>query len=132
MSSFLVSKTAIDRILNSLDPVLRDHRQLSDKLCEIGYTLFDKNDLGKAMLDLNTQAVNVRYGESHSSLDYYYCPALATMTQALKSLECWLYQCMEGDIPEIALYRFFDEMVKPALMAEIIYSSNEWDEAIWG
>jgi hypothetical protein len=85
MSSFLVSKTTIDRILTSLGPVLRDHRQLVDKLAELGYSLYDKNYLGQAMLDLNIQAVNIRYDESDADSVYYYCPALATMTQALKS-----------------------------------------------
>jgi hypothetical protein len=93
--------------------------------------------LGQAMFQLNVIAVDARYGSGEAKkfrpLDYRYketAPVL--MTQVLKSLQCWLYQCNGKDIPTTALYTLFDNDVQVYLMTEIIDTLPEYQSAIWG
>ena len=50
--------------------------------------------------------------------------------QLLKSLQCYLYQCSEGDVPERELYKELTEF-KYCLMGYIIRKQPEYDEAKW-
>jgi hypothetical protein len=52
--------------------------------------------------------------------------------QVLKSLQCWLYQCNEGDVPTTELYGLFDTDVQMYLMDTIITKLPEYEEATWG
>jgi len=49
----------------------------------------------------------------------------------IKSLQCWKYQCSEGDIPETKLYQFFEE-VEHHLALKIVINLPEYDKATWG
>jgi hypothetical protein len=50
----------------------------------------------------------------------------------LKSTECWLYQCHEGDVRTHPLYRLFDEVVVRHVLEKIVYRLPAYDEATWG
>jgi hypothetical protein len=57
------------------------------------------------------------------------CPPI----QAYKSLQCWLYQCCEGNIPEASkLYTFFDTVVVQHIANSIITNTPEYEQAEWG
>jgi hypothetical protein len=47
-------------------------------------------------------------------------------------MQCWLYQCNEGDVPEIVLCGLFDTEVQLYLMTEIIDALPEYQNAFWG
>jgi hypothetical protein len=66
-------------------------------------------------------------------LDYHYeVVEPVPLVQVLKSLQCWLYQCNEGDVPTTALYGLFDNDVQLYLMSEIIDTLPEYQNAYWG
>jgi hypothetical protein len=93
--------------------------------------------LGQAMFQLNVIAVDARYGSGEAKrfrpLDYHYeVPESVPLVQVLKSLQCWLYQCDEGDVPQTALYMLFDNVVQLYLMTEIIDALPEYQNAYWG
>jgi hypothetical protein len=93
--------------------------------------------LGYAMFQLNVIAVDVRYGSGEAKrfrpLEYHYeVPEPVPLAQVLKSLQCWLYQCNEGDVPTTALYGLFDNDVQVYLMTEIIDALPEYQNAFWG
>src|SRR5207248_10482061 len=92
--------------------------------------------LAKAMFQLNIDGVNARYGEHEAEkfrpLNFTYKPEGDTfLVQVLKSLQCWKYQCSEGDVPETKLYQFFEE-VEHHLALQIVIRSPEYDKAKWG
>jgi hypothetical protein len=91
--------------------------------------------LGLAMFRLNIAGVNERYGggaQKFRKLNYRYSPAHGSQIQVLKSMQCWLYQCMEGEVVKNPLYQFFDSVIAPHLMSSIISDLPEYQRAEWG
>jgi hypothetical protein len=89
------------------------------------------------MFQLNIKAVDARYGngeaEKFRKLNYRYQIIMPVpLMQVLKSLQCWLYQCCEGDVPETELYGLFDTDIQMDLMGKIIGILPEYQNAVWG
>jgi len=96
-----------------------------------------QEDLARNMVALNLAGVEDRYGTGKAAefrkLDFTYTPVLPPAEiQVLKSTECWLYQCHEGDVQTHPLYRLFDEVVVRHLLEKIVYHLPAYDEATWG
>ncbi len=92
--------------------------------------------LANAMFQLNCDGVTARYGtgeaEKFRPLNFRYQPEICySRVQVLKSLQCWMYQCCEGDVPKTKLYRFFEE-VENYLALKIVMNLPEYDKAKWG
>ena len=140
MSAFMVADETINRVVNWLYFEITKSQWLREKLekaCGIdasGYAW--EEELGKAMFQLNIDGVNARYGDGEAkqfrTLDYHYKPAHGSPIQVLKSLQCWLYQCMEGEVVKQPLYIFFNTVVEPHLMSSIISNLPEYNKAVWG
>lgn len=91
---------------------------------------------------MNIKAVNYRYPDSidipgtyeNDSLVRYEFKSLRfnlpSPIQVLKSLQCFLYQCTEGDIPEMLLYKALKKW-EGDLAINIVQSMPEWDSAKW-
>jgi hypothetical protein len=88
------------------------------------------------MFALNIAGITDRYGDGEAehfrNLAYHYKPAHGSRMQVLKSLQCWLYQCTEGDVVTKPLYKFFQDTVEPHLMSSIIADLPEYQAAAWG
>jgi hypothetical protein len=89
------------------------------------------------MFQLNIAGVDARYGSGEAvkfrKLDYrYHVTEPVPLVQVLKSLQCWLYQCNEGAVPETELYKLFDADVQMYLMSKIIDTLPEYHKAEWG
>jgi hypothetical protein len=107
------------------------------KVQELGIDT-DKPDwrekLGQAMFLLNFDGVESRYGKgearSFRTLHYQYnVMKPVPLVQVLKSMQCWLYQCCEGNVPETKLYKLFDHEVQIYLMEKIIDWLPEYHQA---
>jgi hypothetical protein len=140
MSAFLVEDKTINYIVNWLRSERFLLSEIPYKLKALGFDM-DKVDweekLGLAMFQLNISGVEARYGKGEAvkfrQMDYHYRRTLsAPLAQVLKSLQCWLYQCNEGDVPTTALYGLFDNDVQLYLMTEIIDALPEYQNAYWG
>jgi hypothetical protein len=137
MSAFLVADKTINTVVNCLGRELEEVYGtliIRQKLMELG---IDPVILGHEMFQLNIRAVDARYGNGEARkfrpLDYRYeVTEPIPMVQVLKSLQCWLYQCNEKDIPTTALYGLFDNEVQLYLMNEIIDTLPEYQNAVWG
>jgi hypothetical protein len=143
MSAFMVADNTINNIVNWLDRELEEAYgtiSIRQKLLEQGFDASMASwaeRLGYAMFQLNVIAVDARYGSGEAKrfrdLDYRYeVTKPVPMVQVLKSLQCWLYQCNEGDVPTTSLYTLFDNDVQVYLMTEIIDSLPEYQNAFWG
>jgi hypothetical protein len=136
MSAFLVADTTLNRIISYLDAELRKSGWLRSKFeTDLGVNFAGewKTALGQKMWDLNQLALGYRYGDEKQDLLYIFSPVPCPAIQAYKSLQCWHYQCCEGDIPkESKLYRFFDEIVLKHIADSIIIRTPEYEQAEWG
>jgi hypothetical protein len=140
MSAFMVADKTINYVVNWLRREIDRLPLISHKLKEVGFDTGVPGwaeKLGQAMFQLNIIAVDARYGNGEAGkfrkLDYHFEHTEAvSLMQVLKSLQCWLYQCNEGDVPETELYGFFDTDVQMYLMDKIITALPEYEEAEWG
>jgi hypothetical protein len=143
MSAFLVADKTINTVVNCLGRELEEVYGtliIRQKLMELGIDPVIAGwaeILGHEMFQLNIRAVDARYGNGEARkfrpLDYRYeVTEPIPMVQVLKSLQCWLYQCNEKDIPTTALYGLFDNEVQLYLMNEIIDTLPEYQNAVWG
>jgi hypothetical protein len=140
MSAFMVADKTINYIVNWLRREIERLPIISQKLKEAGFDTSVPGwaeKLGQAMFQLNTEAVNARYGngqaEKFRKLDYRFEHTEAvSLMQVLKSLQCWVYQCNEGDVPTTELYGLLDTDVQMYLMDTIITKLPEYEKANWG
>jgi hypothetical protein len=140
MSAFMVEDKTINRVVTWIaQEVLRNEwfKDKVEKATGIDTTKTDwEEELGKAMFQLNIDGMNDRYGEGEAKrfrkLNYLYTPAYCTRIQVLRSMQCWLYQCAEGEVVKNPLYQFFDIVIAPYLMSSIISDLPEYQRAEWG
>jgi hypothetical protein len=142
MSAYIVADNTINNVVNWLrrDVDLDRFSHIPHTLKELGFDTSKSGwaeRLGNAMFQLNIIAVDDRYGSGEAKrfrpLDYHYeVVEPVPLVQVLKSLQCWLYQCNEGDVPTTALYGLFDNDVQLYLMSEIIDTLPEYQNAYWG
>jgi hypothetical protein len=140
MSAYMVADETINRVVDWLYWEVTKSQWLKDKLEKasgIDTTSYGWSEaLGKAMFVLNIAGVNDRYGEEAAgkfrTRSYHYQPAHGSVVQVLKSLQCWLYQCTEGEVVKHPLYKFFQDTVEPHLMSSIITDLPEYNAAEWG
>jgi len=140
MSAFMVEDTTINRVVTWLRrEVLTSHFTLDRLAREYDIDLVSEgwdDKLARAMFQLNCDGVHARYGEGEAEkfrpLNFTYKTEIYhSLVQVLKSLQCWLYQCCEGDVPDTKLYQFFQE-VENHLALKIVMESPEYDKAKWG
>ena len=136
MSAFVVEDKTINRIVSWFS-----HLVLSDpyiqQLAKEEYK-FDfvsegwATKLAQSLHDMNIEAVNQRYSEHTELTPFTYTPIFyEDRIHALKSLMCWLYQCREGTVPNLPLFKFFEEVTRHVGLV-IVMSLPEWEEAEWG
>jgi hypothetical protein len=142
MSAFMVEDTTINIVVNWLrrDVDLDRFSRIPHKLTELGFDASVPGwaeALGYMMFQVNIQAVDSRYGSGEAGkfrkLAYrYQISEPVPLVQVLKSLQCWLYQCCEGDVPQTEIYKLFDRDVQMFLMSKIIDTLPEYQQAEWG
>jgi hypothetical protein len=142
MSAYIVADKTINNVVNWLrrDVDLDRFSLIPHKLKELGFDTGEAGwaeRLGHTMFQLNVIAVDARYGSGEAvkfrKLNYRYeVIEPVPLVQVLKSLQCWLYQCNERDVPTTALYGLFDNAVQLYLMTEIIDTLPEYQNAVWG
>ena len=135
MSAFIVSDKTINQIVTKFinDRSGEFYRRKLKEQFNLNPTdqTPDRQGFGSLLMALNIRAVNERYEDIQTYSEYRFRlePNL-TMVQAYKSLQCWLYQCAEGTVPESELYQFMEEY-KRYMADEIISALPEYDRAQW-
>lgn len=138
MSAYIVENKTINKVLTYLK-LNREGDWINSQIKkELNIDVEDVKELdrmGRAMLLLNIEAVDSRYSETNDSTEllnaYNWQIELNTnIMQALKSLQCWLYQCSEGKIPESGLYKLMDE-VKVSWLEKIVSSLPAYNKIAW-
>ena len=101
---------------------------------------YDREQLADAMLAMNIDAFRQRYGirallaQDLDSIDMdrrnWHPLEAFSEVQLFKSLQCFLYQCAEGDVDEKPLYKTLDA-IRGLLAPFINQDSAEYDAAEW-
>ena len=137
MSAFLVSMRSINQMVAAISWLLTsdEHSWTAERFAQAGFDTTQANwqaRLARAMFSLNQEALHQRYGDPATER-FVYEPVddLPDLCQTLKSVQCWLYQCTEGDVPDRKLYRFFDTVVRVWLLDIIVSRLPEYAEAEW-
>lgn len=137
MSAFIVQDNTINNIVGHL--IAHQHSGRYDHAFRILaplriYTMKEHGQrkmLALEMHKLNVYAVNGRYNEVNSWEDFEYAPKFDIgRCQALKSIQCWLYQCSEIDAMEKPIFKFIEE-VEHSLMRSLIGEMPEYNKAKW-
>lgn len=150
MSSFLVSNKSINRIAQLIREVAPYHRQLYGHLgngIDAAFWNMAEGDcvteeemalVGQAVYNMNIRALRARYGDRPAFHDlsaqpYQYRPeSLVYLSRVaiIKMLDCYLYQCAEGDVPEEYLFKAL-ETVRARLCRLIVMALQEYTDADW-
>jgi len=138
MSAYIVEDTTINKVVTWLRrEVSTNHFSLEvARKYNIDLTSDQwEEKLAKAMFQLNCHGVIARYGagepEKFRPQNFTHKPEpYGSLVQVFKSLQCWMYQCNEGDVPQTKLYQFFEE-VERYLAVKIVMDLPEYDKAKW-
>jgi hypothetical protein len=142
MSAYIVRDQTINKVVTWLRrEVYRRVDNILDQSAEkyqidLSGDMWDEK-LAQAMFTLNCAGVDARYGEGTAKQDvtipFTYKPEYClTLVEVFKALQCWLYQCSEGDIPETSkLYQFFSD-VENYLARKIVMDLPAYQKELWG
>jgi hypothetical protein len=123
MSSFIVSLKSIDAITTWLMPKTELELQ--------PFKTVDPTAIGQQLLDLNFLAYNHRYSQKGPTPTYSWNIKGLTRVQLYKTLQCYLYQCTEGDIPDTRIYKYLERELRTLadyIITEIPdYQSHPWE-----
>lgn len=138
MSAFVVDDSTINKVVSFLNAKAMGydgrHRYKvggydlrEDEYCE---------KLAHDMFALNIAGVNAKYGEGTAAqfrpLDFVYRfqipqPVIPTLV----ALECFLYQCAEGDTVNHPLYLALRQL-ENAMYRAIVHALPQYNQASWG
>lgn len=134
MSAYVVNDITINRIIGWLEINAYNSMYLLEGLKQFG-DVYAENfwpDLAGAMHKLNIEAVDQRYSErTENPKPFVYAPLIISPIQTYVSLQCWIYQCSEGDVPKRPLYQFFDTNVSLVLAHKIVRALPEYEHTEW-
>lgn len=138
MSSYIVQFKTIDRIVSLIE---RIRRETSSQI-KIPFGDNAETKFGKKLLKLNIKATGQRYDTNIEKTQkdfevfadkYIFNPknGITNIIQQFKALNCFLYQCLEGNVPKIKLYKELREL-QNHVSYKIINELPEYDKAEWG
>lgn len=137
MSAYLVNTKTMDRALDGLVFAWREIPG-SERNALFGFMSDDVKEvdrLGQRLFQMNLDAVNYRYPNDKTKLDFssykWKWSVDVSLVQAFKSLQCLLYQCSEGDIPSCKLFEECKK-VQDFLARVIVMQLPEYSAAEWG
>ena len=145
MSAYIVENKTINRIIAAILYSRELGGYFSGPLPPISnkwlkeFAQSDPVEIGCALYGMNENAVMQRYsdlkrddlpGPIESGYRYNDEP-LASATQIYKSLQCYMYQCSEGDVPELPLYKALEEY-RSSIADHMITNTPEYERANWG
>jgi hypothetical protein len=143
MSAFVVDPETIAAIIGEItwdapDAGSARHFGLREYMASEGWptaTEEERERLAVAMWDMNVDAVCQRY-PGRETPEAHPWPGTGRIyhrgnVQGYKSLQCYLYQCTEGDVPERPLYKTLDRC-SDLLAHGIVRQLDMYERAEWG
>ena len=138
MSAFLVSQRGLTMLADGVDDAINKGKVANFPVeCEMLSEIFKDDWLEGIFYDLNylnAYALRERYGDNIESNLYEDLSDIPeyTIDEYLKMLDCYLYQCCEGDTVEKPLYKIMREL-DDMISKHVNRNGNTlYDEASWG
>ena len=134
MSAFIVSQKSVNQIIDYIAWVSNKDPYILRILKTAGYELpLAVETLGQDMINLNYGAVNERYSSTEEPEKFQRVKDMPLSNiQVLKSVQCYLYQCTEGeDFETSKLYQAI-RRIEEHLLNEIVTSLPAYKKAVWG
>jgi len=145
MSAYIVSDECINKILGffnySNDDLFNYNLYKNLKLLGLDLEKDKYNSkvldpqlqaLGQKLLNLNFISVNQRYNTKDKPTKFIFENIhLKDPIQALKSLNCFLYQSCEGKAENTKIYKILKD-ISTDIFKHIVYKLKEYDLAVWG
>jgi len=135
---YIVNKKTIDKIVTHIYQQLETVKsyypaiyQASQENGNGGLQPVNPQKLGQRLWAMNVKAVNTRYNERNPVELYRFDSCVSRPIQTYKSLQCYLYQCLEGDVPQLPLYQGLQQ-ISTDMANTIISNLSEYEEADWG
>lgn len=131
MSAFIVNKESIEHI----GTLLYSENYFKRKIKECLLIDLDEKDgfnkLCTELYRLNYDAVNHRYREqTELKEEKYYFLTNTNRYQSIKTVQCFIYQCSEGDIPDRKLFKLVEDLLL-MLCENLITESIKYKKAKW-
>lgn len=135
MSAFIVSDATMNFVVNTIQDF--DGLRSSCFAPFLIHGEVDCDKLGNKLFQLNNDAVSQRYDDHDDNVvDLFHHRSIlpasgrAEKCQRLKAVQCLVYQCSEGDVPETPLFKALDSL-SDWLQYDIISSLPEYRVAKW-
>lgn len=135
MSAYIVEDKTINRIVTGIVDLMNLREGVLSRVKH--YTrdlaITSEDEFANELMGMNVDAVRARYPNSepwHRRM-VRYRPERCGPIQLLKSLDCYLYQCSEGEVPERDLFKKMDG-IRNGLTRAIVCGSPEYDQSEWG
>lgn len=138
MSSFLVSQRGLTMLADGVDDAINKGKIANFPVeCEMLSEIFKDDWLEGIFYDLNylnAYALRERYGDNIESNLYEDLSDIPeyTIDEYLKMLDCFLYQCSEGDTVKQKLFIALEELEKSISQYVDRKTSLLYKEASWG
>lgn len=98
-------------------------------------------DLGQSLTDMNSRAVDTRYSSTPEQIRYCHADVFISehhlalgdpshICPLVKTLDCFIYQCSEGNVPEERLYKQCVD-ARRQLVERVFTSLPAYREAPW-
>lgn len=149
MSAFVCDDKTINRIIAGLSFAMTSGgypTQFEKPSAELAEMLNDPAEFGRVLYSMNVNAVEQRYpdcvgnannlpgqcDDNGNHVPFRFAHIMpTTVIQFYKSINCYLYQCSEGDVDELPLYKMLREYSKNLAVA-IVERMPAYDKAEWG
>ena len=126
MSAWLVCDETLNHIASIMVRGYRNNDALANEHTSIS--------MANALKQMNLEALYQRYGDEYDGSDFIVSSSLyphaTSPIQTFKHIQCFLYQCSEGDVPECLLYKKVEKL-QDQVAYSIIDNLPEYNEAKW-
>ena len=126
MSAWLVCDETLNHIASIMVRGYRNNDALANEHTNIS--------MANALKQMNLEALYQRYGDEYKESDSIVSSAMyshaTSPIQTFKHIQCFLYQCSEGDVPECLLYKK-EEKLQDQVAYSIIDNLPEYNDAKW-
>jgi hypothetical protein len=128
MSAYVCSNATINTVVtylcySNLEWLRQLFYDATSRDGDFGFTV------GKALFDLNVNAVEQHYGKGEAKnfreLNYAYRAVKTSLVKVYDAVKELMYQCCEGDLPETELYKLL-VATKAAVADDIIETNREF------
>ena len=135
MSAFMVSNGTMDKVLEGIYTLAAEGYLSPLRLEDKTYDPKDFDSLtilGNDLFAMNAEAINHRYEAAGAFEEYEFSFQFrpTVHVRCYKALQCLIYQCSEGDVPDTELYKLM-ERVSSAMASRIIREHSAYEDAPW-